>query len=93
MEGRKLRCRVGDRAIVIGGDVENLGRVVRVVDRANNFERFFGYDWRIEADHGQVMTTDGWRVSGVSPDDILMPIRPDESPESIVTDEPVEVAA
>lgn len=93
MEGRKLRCQIGDLAWIIRSEVsENIGRIVRVIGAGNDVGV-----WRVElASGGRIkgfdllhIVREGWWAFAC--DEALRPIRPDESPESITTDEPVEV--
>lgn len=98
MEGRKLRCQIGDLAWIIRSDLpENIGRVVRVVGVGDD-----AGEWCVEPASGRRIK--GFNVFGIVReggqvfvwDEALCPIRPDEShesPESIETGEPVEVAA
>lgn len=87
MEGRKLRCRPGDLVIVIdpADAPEFLGRIFRVTARCPVHPD----SW--DTDPPQYVP--GYLLPASFHDRTLQPIRPDESPESITTDEPVEVVA
>lgn len=84
MEGRKLRCKPGDWVIVVGGDPEFVGRTFQVTEIA------FGQCWNTQPHQCRASIPD---VIVAFVDSTLQPLRPDESPEGIVTDEPVEVVA
>lgn len=84
-----MNCKPGQMAMVVRGEPkENLGRVVRVLERVGNpFELLFGYVlWTYE---GELSMPDGTRAEAVA-DDCLRPLRDDFEPEAIDTDVPTQ---
>lgn len=91
-----MRCKVGDLAIIVRSVAGNEGKIVRCLELVEDFQ------W-LNAD-GSESTEAAWRIDREIPtwkgrltvfakDRYLRPIRPDADPESITTDEVLEVVA
>lgn len=101
-----MRCKAGDLAVIVrsgsSGSTRNLGRLVRVVERAPSglwFDPFLGKmmrcsggsRWIVESLSGVLECRGHKSMFGTVHDERLRPIRPDADPVETETD--IEVAA
>lgn len=97
-----MRCKVGDLAVIVRSVADNQGKLVEVMGFMGSEPMFDGFIWHY-AEHqcwmvrsvgSPLNSLDGKRrTTAPMPDSFLRPIRPDADPESITTDEVLEVGA
>lgn len=94
----KLRCKPGDLAIIVSADhIENIGKLVRIVEPWNGRMEYNGFNWPLSATAEWLVECAGTAIvsstllsfvrhhhmSGPMRDNRLRPIRGDEQPEEI----------
>lgn len=97
------RFKAGDLALVIRAlNQENVGKVVELIGRVRDPLGQHSVIWEVRPTSGPMAVT--FRLTGqvlsssdfgsvCTPETWLMPLRGDEDPEEIETDEPLEVCA